>query len=94
MEFKLQVIEAAKKSSNREQARIHNIHESVIRRWRKDDTAARITQAVMTPDKLVKNRLPGTYILLITLLKMRNTCLFVKKISVTLTLLNVFTLIP
>ena len=61
MEFKLQVIEAAKKSSNREQARIHNIHESVIRRWRKDDTAARITQAVMTPDKLVKNRLPGTY---------------------------------
>ena len=36
LEFKLKVIEAAKKSSYQEQARIHNIHESVIRKWQKE----------------------------------------------------------
>ena len=32
-EFQLQVIEAAKKTSYEEQARIHNIPESIIRKW-------------------------------------------------------------
>ena len=32
--FKLKVISAAKETSNREQARIYNVDESVIRRWR------------------------------------------------------------
>ena len=59
LEFKMFVIEAAKRSSNREQARIYNIHESVIRRWRKDHTEARIKEAMNSPEKMTKNRLPG-----------------------------------
>ena len=59
LEFKMFVIEAAKRSSNREQARIYNIHESVIRRWRKDHTEARIKEAMNSPEKMAKNRLPG-----------------------------------
>ena len=61
LEFKMLVIEAAKLTSNREQARIHNIHESVIRRWRKGHTEARIQEAMMSgsPEKMSKNRLPG-----------------------------------
>ena len=59
LEFKMFVIEAAKNSSNREQARIYNIHESVIRRWRKDHTEARIKEAMNSPEKMTKNRLPG-----------------------------------
>ena len=60
LEFKMFVIEAAKRSSNREQARIYNIHESVIRRWRKDHTEARIKEAMNSPEKMTKNRLSGT----------------------------------
>ena len=61
LEFKLQVIEAAKKTSNRVQSRIHNIHESVIRRWRKGHIEARIKKAVLSPHKMTKSRLPGSY---------------------------------
>ena len=52
-------MDVPKRSSNREQARIYNIHESVIRRWRKDHTEARIKEAMNSPEKMTKNRLPG-----------------------------------
>ena len=51
LEFKLKVIEAAKNSSNRVQGRIHNIHESVIRRWRKQISEEKIKEAVNCPEK-------------------------------------------
>ena len=35
--FKLKVIAAAETTSNREQSRVHNINECIIRRWRKGD---------------------------------------------------------
>ena len=42
--FKLKVIAAAETSSNREQARVHNVNECIIRRWRKDDKPAKILE--------------------------------------------------
>ena len=60
LDFKLQVIEAAKKSSNREQARIHNIHESVIRRWRKQISEESIKEIFNSPDKMTLRFLPIT----------------------------------
>ena len=54
------MIEAAKNSSNRVQGRIHNIHESVIRRWRKQISEEKIKEAVNCPEKFkFKNRIPG-----------------------------------
>ena len=54
------MIEAAKKSSNREQARIHNIHESVIRRWRKQISEESIKEIFNSPDKMTLRFLPIT----------------------------------
>ena len=60
LEFKLQVMEAAKNSSNREQARLHNIHESVIRRWRKQISEEQIKEAVKDPNKMTLRLKPFT----------------------------------
>ena len=62
LEFKLQVMEAAKNSSNREQARLHNIHESVIRRWRKQISEEQIKEAVKDPNKMTLRLKPFTII--------------------------------
>ena len=62
LEFKLQVMEAAKNSSNREQARLHNIHESVIRRWRKQISEEQIKEVVKDPNKMTLRLLLFTII--------------------------------
>ena len=43
---------AAAETSNREQARIHNIDESIIRRWRRGDTPAKILEADNLPKRI------------------------------------------
>ena len=53
-------MEAAKNSSNREQARLHNIHESVIRRWRKQISEEQIKEAVKDPNKMTLRLKPFT----------------------------------
>ena len=37
IDFKLKVVNVAKKSSNREAARLHSVDESMVRRWRKNE---------------------------------------------------------
>ena len=50
--FKLQVMAAAEETSNRQQARIHNIDESIIRRWRKGDNPEKILEADNLPKRI------------------------------------------
>ena len=41
LEYKLMIVEEAKRTNNSAAARVHNLNESVIRQWRKDETKIR-----------------------------------------------------
>ena len=47
LDFKLQVVEEAKKSNNRHTAREHEIDESLVRSWRKNEAKNSATRALL-----------------------------------------------
>ena len=55
----MKVIAAAEATSNREQARVHNINESIIRRWRKDDKPDKILEADNLPKRIRASNSPA-----------------------------------
>ena len=54
--FKLKIVQAAKETSNREQGRIHSLDESIIRRWRTNES--KLIEAENLPKRMVNNASP------------------------------------
>ena len=52
----MKIVQAAKETSNREQGRIHSLDESIIRRWRTNES--KLIEAENLPKRMVNNASP------------------------------------